>query len=168
MAAAGRRIGPIVLWAIVAATVGTLLRALRDRAGVVGRIAAGFAGVAWSLATFFIVPVLVLEDESVGASFARSVEVFKKTWGETFVGSVTLGVAAFCAWVTLIAVVGLLAWAGIGVAAFAIGVVGAIVLLLLFSALQGVYVASLYQFATTGTAMGFDSQVLTSAFVPKR
>lgn len=167
LAAAGRRIGPIVVWAILAATVGMILRSVRDRAGVIGRILVGFAGVAWSLATFFIVPVLVLEDDTLVESFARSVAVFKKTWGETFVGSVTLGVAAFCAWVTLVAVVGLLAWAGAGIAALAIGAAGGIVLLLLFSALQGIYVASLYQFATTGTAAGFDGDVLANAFVPK-
>src|SRR5262245_6262883 len=76
LAAAARRIGPILMWALIAATVGTLLRVLRDRAGFVGKIAAAIAGAAWSLATFFVVPVLVLEDLSIGESFRRSVKVF--------------------------------------------------------------------------------------------
>jgi hypothetical protein len=164
---AARRIGPILAWAVVAATVGMLLRAVRDRAGFVGRIAVAIAGAAWSLATFFIAPVLVLEDRSIGESFTRSVEVFKRTWGETFVGGVTLGLAVICAWVTLVAAVGLLAWAGLGV--LAVGVVGVVAIAVVFPALQGVFVASLYQFATEGrTPPGFDGRLLSDAFTPRR
>jgi len=168
LAAASRRIGPILAWAVMAATVGMLLRAVRDRAGFVGRIAVALAGAAWSLATFFIVPVLVLEERSIGESFTRSVEVFKRTWGETFVGSVTLGLAVICAWVTLVAAVGLLAWAGLGVFAFVVGAAGAVAIAVVFPALQGVFVASLYQFATEGrTPAGFDGRLLSEAFAPR-
>ena len=167
LAAAGRRIGPIVLWAVVAATVGVVLRAIQDRVGFLGKIIAGIAGVAWSLATFFIVPVLVLEDRSTGESFTRSVSVFKKTWGETFAGGLSLGAAAFCAWVTLVAVVGLLAYV-VGVLAVAVFAVGAIFLMIFFSTLHGIYVASLYRYATEGLVpAGFDKALLDSAFVPK-
>jgi hypothetical protein len=168
LSAAARRIGPIIVWAIIAATVGTLLRALRDRAGFIGKLLAGLAGAAWSVATFFVVPVLVLEDLSIAESFAKSVEVFKRTWGETFVGSATLGLAAVCAWLTVIAATGLLAWAGLGVVALAVGAAAGILLAVLFPALQGVFVASLYQFATSGAAPpGIDARLLSQAFQPK-
>jgi hypothetical protein len=167
LAAAGRRIGPIVMWAVVAATVGMAIRAIQDRVGLVGKLVTGLAGAAWSLATFFVVPVLVLEDRSIGESFTRSVSVFRKTWGETVVGGASLGVAALCAWVTLVAIVGLLAYV-IGVMTIAVFAVGAIFLMVFFSALQGVYVASLYRYATEGLApLGFDRMLLDHAFVPK-
>lgn len=169
LSAAARRIVPILMWAVVAATVGMLLRSLRDRAGFLGRIAVAIVGAAWSLATFFVVPVLVLEEESIGGSFSRSLELFRKMWGESFVGGATIGMAAVCAWVTLIASVGLLAWARLGIAAFAVGAAGAIFLAVLFPALQGVFVASLYQYATQGTTpRGFDPALLSQAFVAKR
>jgi uncharacterized membrane protein YeaQ/YmgE (transglycosylase-associated protein family) len=169
LAAAGRRVVPIVMWAVVAATVGMLLRAIQDRAGFIGKIVVGIVGAAWSLATFFVVPVIVLEDESIGESFGRSLGLFRKMWGETFVGGATLGMAAVCAWVTLIACVGLLAWAGLGILAFTVFALGAIFLAVLFPALQGVFVASLYQFATQGsTPKGIDPALLSQAFVPKR
>jgi uncharacterized protein DUF6159 len=168
LAAAGRRAGPILIWAVVAATVGMLLRVIEQRLGFVGRIVARLAGAAWSLATFFVVPVLVLEDRSVRDSFTRSVGVFKRTWGETVVGGVSLGMAAMCAWVTLVAIVGMLAYI-IGVAAVAVFVAGAIFLMIFFSALQGVYVASLYRYATEGhPGSGFGDDLLKQAFVPKR
>ena len=167
LAAAGRRLGPIVMWAVVAATVGMVIRAVHDRVGFVGRIVTSLVGAAWSLATFFVVPVLVLEDRSMGQSFTRSVSVFKQTWGETVAGGTSLGVAAACAWVTLVAIVGLLASVA-GMMALVVFGVGAILLMIFFSALQGVYVASLYRYATEGHATsGFDKTLLEQAFVPK-
>jgi len=156
------------MWAIVAATVGVVIRVIHDRFAFVGKIVAGLLGAAWSLATFFVVPVLVLEERSIQESFTRSVGVFRKTWGETVVGGTTLGAAALCAWLTLIAISGLAAMA-IGVFALPIFFIGAIGLMIFFSALQGVYVASLFRYATEGaTAPGLDSSMLAQAFVPKK
>jgi hypothetical protein len=167
LAAAGSRIGAILMWAVVAATVGMIIRAIHDRVGFVGRILTSLLGVAWSLATFFIVPVLVLEDRSIPDSFKRSVSVFRQTWGETVVGGATLGAVAACAWLTLVAISGLLAMA-FGMAALAVFFAGAVVLMIFFSALQGVYIASLYRFATAGGATpGLDPTLLGQAFVPK-
>jgi hypothetical protein len=168
LSAAGRRLGPILMWAVVAATVGIVIRAIHDRVGFLGRIIAGLLGVAWSLATFFIVPVLVLEDASIPDSFRRSVGVFRQTWGETVVGGTTLGAAGVCAWLTLVAITGLLSMV-IGVAAVAVFAAGAIFLMIFFSALQGVYVASLYRFATDGgAASSLDPALMRQAFVPKK
>ena len=167
LAAAGRRVGPILMWAIVAGTVGMVIRMIHDRVGFVGKIITRLIGAAWSLATFFVVPVLVLEERSIGDSFTRSVSVFKQTWGETVVGGTSLGAAAVCAWVTLVAITGLLSYV-VGIGALVVFFAGAIFLMIFFSALEGVYVASLYRYATQGHATsGFDNGLLEQAFVPK-
>jgi hypothetical protein len=167
LAGALQRASQIVAWAIVAATVGMLLRAIQERVGFLGRIVTGFLGVAWSLATFFIVPVLVLEDRSIKDSFSRSVTVFRETWGETFVGSGGIGLVSFIAWLALILVTVVLALVGAWILAIFVFAAGAIALLMLFSALQGIYVAALYRFATHGDGGGFNSALLKQAFVPK-
>lgn len=167
LSAAGRRLGAIVMWAIVAATVGVAIRAIHDRFAVVGKIVAGVLGAAWSLATFFVVPVLVLEEHSIPDSFKRSVSVFRQTWGESVVGGATLGVAAACAWITLIAVTGLTAMA-LGEFAIPLFAIGAICLMIFYSALQGVYVASLFRYATEGREPGMDTTLLDQAFVSKK
>src|SRR5688572_22827201 len=168
LAMASRRLVPILLWAVVAATVGMALRAIHERVGFVGRIIASIAGAAWSLATFFVVPVLVLEDRTIRGSFTRSVAMFRETWGETVVGGTALGAAAVCAWMPLGAITGLRAWL-VGTLALAVFAGGAIALMVLFSALDGVYVASLYRYATERRVMsGFDETLLKQAFVPKR
>jgi hypothetical protein len=168
LAAAWRRLGPILMWAVVAATVGIVLRMIQERVGFLGKIITGIVGTVWSLATFFIVPVLVLEDQSVPDSFRRSASVFKQTWGESVVGGITLGAASFCAWLTLIAITGLVAWA-VGTLALVVVAAGAILLMIVFSALQGIYVASLYRYATDREPPpGFDRILFDSAFVPKK
>lgn len=166
LGAAARRAGPILMWAVVAATVGVAIRAIHDRVGFVGRILANIFGVAWALATFFIVPVLVLEDRSIPDAFKQSVRVFRDTWGETVVGQTTLGAAGVCAWLTLVAIAGLLSLV-VGVAAVAVFAIGAVVLMVFFSALQGIYVASLYRFATGGRGAGLDPALMRQAFGPK-
>lgn len=168
LAAAWRRKGAILMWAVVAATVGMILRAIQERVALVGKIIVGIVGAAWSLATLFIVPVLVLEERSTRESFDRSVTVFKKTWGETVAGGLTLGAASVCAWLTLVAVTGLTAWV-VGPIALVVFGVGAVCLSVFFSALQGVYLASLYRYATEGVVPdGFDSTLFRQAFTPKK
>ena len=168
LGAAARRGGTIVAWAIVAATVGTVIRAIHDKAGFIGKVVTSIFGVAWSLATFFIVPVLVLEERSIRDSFNRSVSIFRETWGESIVGPVGIGLAAFCAWVPLFIVSGAL---GVLVSPFA-GIVlfaaGAVVLIAFFSTLQGVFLATLYRYATEGwVPAGFSGVLLEQAFVKK-
>jgi hypothetical protein len=169
LAAAARRLPSILMWACIAATVGMLLRAIQDRAGFVGKIVVALIGAAWSLATFFVVPVLVVEQASAAEALPLSMETFKRTWGETVVGGTSLGAAAVCAWLTLVALTGLLAYA-VGPWALVLFFLGAIALMVFFSALQGVFVASLYRYATTAdrNSTGFDAGLLAQAFVPRR
>jgi hypothetical protein len=115
-----------------------------------------------------MVPVLVMENEPVGASFKRSWALFKKTWGETVIGNGGLGLLSVLATLALVAVVYLLFAAGLGVVAVVVAVLGFIGLMLVFSTLNGIYLAALYRFATTGdVAAGFDRNVLADAFGPK-
>jgi len=82
MAAAGKHAGKIFVWSLVWATVGVILDFIQNKTKLGGRIATMILGAAWGIATFFIVPVLVLENGSIGASLKRSVDIFKKKWGK--------------------------------------------------------------------------------------
>jgi hypothetical protein len=166
-----RHIGPILAWAIVAATVGVILRTIQDRAGFIGRIAISIIGGIWSLVTIFVVPVLVLEDKGVVASMKESVALFKKTWGESVVGSVSIGVI-FGA----IVLVGLLGvFAALFTRSITVMILGVAFFILLIavvsvvaSAMQGIFVTALYTYAKTGNVpTGFGKGVLENAFVPK-
>ena len=81
-----RHFSSILAWALISATVGLILRALEEKFGFIGQIAVALIGGAWSLVTFFVVPVLILEDKGVVDSMKDSVALIKKTWGESIVG----------------------------------------------------------------------------------
>ena len=54
---ASEHIGKILGYAVIAATVGMILRILSERSGIIGRIVIGLIGFAWNVATFLVVPV---------------------------------------------------------------------------------------------------------------
>jgi hypothetical protein len=168
LAAAGRRFVPILLWGVVAATVGMLLRALEDKAKGLGRIVTGILGAAWSLATFFMVPVLVMERLPVGGSFKRSWALFKQTWGETVVGQFGLGLFGLLGFLSA----GMVAAVIYRLAGQTAGVVVGLGLFLFvgvtMSALSGIYQAALYRYATTDEHVpGFDEGLLEGAYAAR-
>jgi hypothetical protein len=177
--AAVHRIGPILGWAVVATTVGLILRALEvlaDRlglvAGLVGRIAVWITEAAWAIATFFVIPVVAVEGSGPWRSLKRSAAIVKARWGEGATGAATIGIVT---WVlaVVIALVGgfggsLLA--GIGArllagAVWAITIAGILVVSIISSALSQIFRVALYQYAVTGeTPSGFDSRLMQIAF----
>lgn len=168
LSAAASRAGQILGWAVIAATVGTLLQMIRGRGNLIERLVAGLLGAAWSLATFFVVPVLVLEDAPVSALFGRSLSLLHDTWGESVIGTGSVGLVSLVCWLVLGGLVALLVSAHQIALAIALGVVVGVTLVAAFSALNGIYVAALYQYATTGSiASGFDKQTLAGAFQPR-
>ena len=93
--AAVRRIGPILGWTLVATTVYLILRALEKRLPLLGSIVAWLVDAAWSIATFFVIPVIAVEGSGPWQSLKRSSGIVKARWGESATGAVTLWVLAF-------------------------------------------------------------------------
>lgn len=150
---AADNVGRILVWALVAATVGMVIRAIQQRVGFIGKIIMGALGVAWSLVTYFVVPVLVYEKVGPWAAVKRSASVFKGTWGEMIVGNLGLGLifmlAGFLGFVFV--VVGGAVGGGTGLmVGFIVAVVYWLVLAVVKTAAEGVLVAALYKYATTG------------------
>jgi uncharacterized protein DUF6159 len=55
------RIGAILGYAVISATAGVLLQALAERLGLIGRLIEATLGLAWTAATFLVVPILAAE-----------------------------------------------------------------------------------------------------------
>ena len=145
--------GKIAGWAAVSATVGIILRSLEERAGFLGRIVIALVGAAWGAITFFVVPVLLYEPRGVFESIKRSGNIFKKRWGETFVGAGSIGIAMFLLMLPVAALAAALgaAWIPLGVM---VGVLGIGLLVAIGSAMSGIFNAALYRYATTGETPG--------------
>lgn len=173
LAIAAKRMGSILQYAVIAATVGMILKTISDRGGLFAKIAAMIGGVAWTMATYLAVPVLVTKDIGAIDAIKESSQVFKRTWGENLAGNYGLGWAIFLlvmfwsvGWIG--AVVALASVAPMAVLPVVlIGGAGYVFLMVLASALHGVYTAALYRYAMTGDAGVFDGQVVGNAFSPK-
>lgn len=162
------RAGKIAGWAVIAATVGLVLRAIEQRAGFVGRIVISFAGATWSVVTFFVVPVLLYEPLDVRDSIKRSGHLFTERWGEQFTGTASIGLAMAVMMVPAIALgvllVDLQPLLGLMALVAAIGLLGAA-----GSAMSGIFSAALYHYATTGRLPGaFTEDDLRGSFRPRR
>jgi hypothetical protein len=168
LALARQHIGKIFVWAVITATVGMILRSLQERAGILGRIVLGIVGIAWTVLTFFVVPVLLYEPVGVGDAIKRSGSIFRQRWGETFVGNGTIGIAIFLLSIPVLIVGGLLA-AVVPVLGIVLLVVAIGVLMAIGSATTGVFNAALYRYATTGETSGaFTQEDMAASFRPKR
>lgn len=171
------RIGAILEYAALAATVGMVLRFIQERAGFLGKLLAGVAGIGWTLATYLAVPVLVHQRLGPIDVVKESAALFRKTWGEQMVGQGGIGlVVGLVAFGTGAVGVGLTVATGmLGFPPFAVlGMVALTATSLLGvavvgSAMKGIYSAALYRYATAGEAGGaFQGELLSGAFRPKR
>ena len=178
------RMGTILGYTLIAATVGVMLRSLQERLGAVGAFIAGLTGIAWTVATFLVVPVLVNQNVGPVDAIRESARLLKKTWGENIIANGGMGlifsifyilfgfIAIFATFVTLLSSGNIDA----GERAVATGTVvlawfPLVMLLALHGALQGIYSAALYRFAThasdKGMGIPISPTLLGSAFGPK-
>ncbi len=166
------RAGKILPWAIVSATVSVILRAIEERAGIVGQIVAGLAGMAWAVVTFLVLPIIVIEGLSVGDAIKKSSNLFKRTWGENLAAQVGFSLIGLAAALPAIALV-FLGFAGGGATA-AIAIIVAVIWMILVSvviaALSVIFQTALYHYAVDGEVPSgyFSDDVMRSAFGQRR
>jgi hypothetical protein len=163
LSSAASRVPVILLWSLVSATVGRLLGWLESRTGFIGNIVIGLVGLGWSMATYLIVPVLVMEEVGVMDSIRRSSTLLRKTWGEQIIS----GLAFW--WLGLLFSVPGIVLAVLGVNGYPIFIVPAVAwfatMIAAFSAASEIFTVALYRYATTGEApSGYDAASLGSAF----
>lgn len=163
---ASRRFPQIAGWALLAGTVGLVLQFIADK-GFIGRMVANVLSFGWQVLTYLAVPVVVIEGEGPFASLRRCTDLFKRTWGENLSAQLGFGLIGFLFMLPGLAiavVIGL----GIPLLGIALGVVWVLVVSLVTSALNGIFRAALYHYATTGQVpTGYSSEAVTQAFVPK-
>ena len=172
LGAAWSRLPQILGWALVSASVGMLLRLIENAHERAGAILSALLGTVWTVITYFVVPVLVVEKAGPFEAIKRSASILKNTWGEALVGRFGLGllvlllaipgVLLFVAGVALIAAGPL---AVLGVALLALGLLYFVGLAAVSAALQGIFVSALYQYAAHGRVpSSFEAETMRSAF----
>jgi hypothetical protein len=170
-----KNLGKIFVWALISATIGVILNWLSERSGFIGRIIIGLIGMVWSLLTFFVLPIMILEKVSVTDSIKKSGALFKKTWGENVVGQFSMGIVFF--------LLGLLGVMPLGIAVLS-AISGSLPMMVVFigitflywmilgilnASLSGIFLTALYNYASKGTVVsGFSEESIKGAYAPKR
>jgi hypothetical protein len=180
LATAAGRLPQILAWTFVATTVGVLFNLLqsflKDKLGFLGALLGGVAGVAWSVVTYFVVPVLVVDGVGPIEAVKRSSAILRQTWGEAVGGEGGLGAISFFFFLPVILLFFVLGtgraevWTNPTLAIALIGIVGVYVLALtvVFTALGTIFRTGAYVYATTGNApSSMDPALLQGAFRKK-
>ena len=155
LSAALKRLPIIILWGIIAGTVGLLLKfiegALRSNNNaatqVIGAIFSIVGGLVWWVMTFFMLPHLIIEGKPLGEALKSSKATFTQTWGENITSGMGIGLVA-----TFFGLLLVIATFALTVAIGPVGLlIGAILLGLLIAwanAANQVAVVALYRYAT--------------------
>ncbi|HEY3831980.1 MAG TPA: DUF6159 family protein [Acidimicrobiia bacterium] len=172
IAGARSRAHRILPWAIVSAIVSVILRMIEERGGIIGRIGGMIAGIAWSLVTFLVLPILVLEGIGVRDALKRSAKLFKGTWGEQVIANAGIFIVGFVALIPAL-LVGFLGVASgtlfVAVPLVGIAVIYGAVVLAVTAALTGVFQTALYHYAANGMPpAAFAESELRGAFKPRQ
>jgi len=161
-------------WTLLAATVGLLLKTMKDRSRNVASLLFGVLGVAWSLLTYFVVPILVVEGKGPIEAVKESAAMIKRTWGEELVGGISYGGIAWLLSLPAI-LVALFGFSSLmagellnGLLLIGAAIVYGFMLSLTMTTLSSIFHAAVYHYARTGAVpQGFDAALLQSAFVRK-
>ncbi len=162
--AASSHIPALIGWSLITATVGLILQILRNRTdNIIGRLAIGLVGGVWAYMTFFVIPVIVAEGCGPVEAIKRSGSLFRQTWGRQAVSSFGFGLVYIGAALVAILPAALL-FAVAPVLGIVVGVFTFAIAMGAVGALEGIFKAALYDFATGATPEGFDTTTLRSAY----
>ena len=165
------RIHAIFGWALVSATVGLILRIIEDKNEKIGAFVASLLGTAWTLVSFLVLPILVIENVGPFAALKKSTAMLKRTWGAQIGANFSFGLIFFLLMLPAVAIVvlGFLSQNAIVIGiCITVAVIYGIVLSLIQSTLGVIFQTALYTFADTGIApSGFDAGVLNCAVQQK-
>jgi len=186
MRIASERTQALGLWALISVVVGWILGMIEGGGDenvvvtIVRVIVASVLSAAWSLITFFVLPVIVLENIGAPTAMKRSMSVIRDKWGEAVTGSFRIGMRILLTFVLpgavlLAAAFGLTVLVG-GIIGVSLGVmlglagVGLIVVgLVRQAAARQVFGVALYRYASSGMVVGrFTEDDLASAIGPRK
>ncbi len=167
--AANDRLGAILGWSAIAATIALVLDELSDSGSLIGKLFGFVLKLVWGYATFFVVPVLIIEGTSPMDALSRSTDLFRQQWGKAMVANFGFGIGYVFVVLVALAPAALL-YFGLGSLVLAI-VTGALLLtfgIAVVKALETIFLVALYDYAATGRiGSDFGDQIIQGAYVAK-
>lgn len=169
--------GAILKWGLLSATVGLVIRMLEQRFGFLARLLGFLGGLAWAIATFLAVPVLVTEGIGPVDAVKRSSQLVKATWGTGLrttlrFGGIEILATLGCLFVGVFGGIFIASGSGVAVAVGVLLVVAAVAgflaLMMVLSAVGGYARALIYRYASGRPVPGIDPALFAGVFQPKK
>ena len=163
---ASKHIHHIFLWSVISAIVGTLFRVLRSQTDnfFVRMIYSMIEGV-WEFMTFFVIPVMVSENEGPISSIKRSASIIRETWGRQITASFGFMIVYILA-VIAAAIPAILLFLIVPVVGIIVGILLVGLAFATVQGLEGIFKAALYDYAVGAQPEGFDLRTLQTAYRP--
>jgi hypothetical protein len=161
------RLGTIFSWSLLAASVGLALRMLQDNLGSLGKIITGLIGIVWSIATFFVVPIIAYEKLNPFQAVKRSAELMKEKWGESLGSTFSFGLLRLIAFLVIcvpLFFVGMLINPILGII---LGALGLFFVMAVSSAAQVIFISAVYHNMNGDPVKNFNEQFAESLFRTK-
>jgi hypothetical protein len=149
----------IILWGLIAGTVGLLLKILNQAArnqkggaAILAIILTAIGAAVWWMMTFFMIPHMIIEGKGLGDSLKSSKKMFSKSWGENITSGLGIGLIGFF-FIAVIAIItfGMVTALGpLWYIGLAIGALGIATTVAWMNAAEQVAVTALYLYSKNG------------------
>ncbi len=168
----------VLMWSLFAGLVGLIIQQIEQRLSFIGRIIARLIGMAWSIASVFVIPAIVQDEPNTNPiqMLKNSAGILKRTWGEALIGYVGMSLASgLILIVSIVLLAGALAVSIMFNNYWLIGVVGVLWVLAMFvlsyltSVASQIYKGALYLYAANGiVSEPYSQEMLDSAWKFKK
>ncbi len=159
-----QRLHQIAGWSFIAASVGVIIQLIENKSDIIGKIVASILGMSFSIASFFVIPIMVTENKSPFAALSESKSLFFKSWGEQFIAYTCFGLILCLFWIPGVALF-VIGFNLKSILCIVIATLYCIVMLLTQAALHAVFQAALFYYCKNGkTPMNFDATAMQMAF----
>lgn len=142
------KITPLLGWTFIAATVGLIINSLENSSDMFGKITSAVLGLSWTVISFLVLPILIIEGKGPITSLKLSAKMLKNSWGEQLIGHFSFGLlfAVFSIPVGLIIFFSIQYGGMIAIAGFGIGILLMIGLGVVQWSLQSIFMGAMYLF----------------------
>jgi hypothetical protein len=170
--AAWSKIKLVLIWSLFAGVVGIIIKTLEDKLSFVGQWIMRFIGFSWSVASVFIIPVIIREKKTSNPVnlLKTSALMLHRTWGEAVIGYIGIGSAGFI--IVLLAIIPFFIISMVVInlmmldlwaifAALALALIGFLAFYFLWSVVGHIYQCALYVYASEGVIPGpYDEEMM--------
>lgn len=161
------RMTPLLGWTFIAATVGLIINSLENSSDFFGKIISAILGLSWTVISFLVLPILIVEGKGPITSLKLSAKMLKNSWGEQLIGHFSFGLifAVLSIPIGLIIFLAIQTGGSIAIAGFGLGILLMLTLGVVQWSLQSIFMGAMYLYVREDNVpLSFSLPQISNAF----